>query len=255
MAVLDRFRADRSRRHRDRGALPGSGCTPPPAWPRQAPTSRSWPAVRASSRPRASRSRPRLAAPPRGDRRRGRPGHRDPGAFAGASTEAFGLFYVLLNNAGIGTAVPATRETPEQFRHGPRRQPRGLVLVRAGLRARHAAGVLDHQRLQRPRVHHRRPSPGGLRLLQGRRSSGLTRDLAAQWTGRKGIRVNAIAPGFFESEMTDEYPDGYLEQTMGRVPAGRSGGHRPSSSAPWCSWPPTPPATSPASRCPSTAAR
>jgi NAD(P)-dependent dehydrogenase (short-subunit alcohol dehydrogenase family) len=24
---------------------------------------------------------------------------------------------------------------------------------------------------------------------------GLTRDLAQQWTGRKGIRVNALAPG------------------------------------------------------------
>jgi len=32
---------------------------------------------------------------------------------------------------------------------------------------------------------------------------GLTRDLAAQWSGRKSIRVNALAPGFFESEMTD----------------------------------------------------
>jgi len=31
---------------------------------------------------------------------------------------------------------------------------------------------------------------------------GLTRDLAAQWTSRKGIRVNAVAPGFFASEMT-----------------------------------------------------
>ncbi len=31
---------------------------------------------------------------------------------------------------------------------------------------------------------------------------GLTRDLAQQWTGRKGIRVNAIAPGFFASEMS-----------------------------------------------------
>ena len=40
---------------------------------------------------------------------------------------------------------------------------------------------------------------------------GLTRDLAQQWTARKGIRVNALAPGFFESEMTDQYPDGYLE--------------------------------------------
>ena len=40
---------------------------------------------------------------------------------------------------------------------------------------------------------------------------GLTRDLAQQWTARKGIRVNALAPGFFESEMTDQYPDGYLD--------------------------------------------
>ena len=40
---------------------------------------------------------------------------------------------------------------------------------------------------------------------------GMTRDLAQQWTGRKGIRVNAIAPGFFASEMTDQYPPGYLE--------------------------------------------
>ena len=52
---------------------------------------------------------------------------------------------------------------------------------------------------------------------------GLTRDLAQQWTGRKGIRVNALAPGFFASEMTDTYPDGYLQQAIGRVPAGRKG--------------------------------
>jgi NAD(P)-dependent dehydrogenase (short-subunit alcohol dehydrogenase family) len=31
---------------------------------------------------------------------------------------------------------------------------------------------------------------------------GLTRDLSQQWAGRKGIRVNAIAPGYFESELT-----------------------------------------------------
>ena len=52
---------------------------------------------------------------------------------------------------------------------------------------------------------------------------GLTRDLAQQWTGRKKIRVNALAPGFFESEMTDQYPDGYLEQMMWRVPMNRKG--------------------------------
>jgi NAD(P)-dependent dehydrogenase (short-subunit alcohol dehydrogenase family) len=52
---------------------------------------------------------------------------------------------------------------------------------------------------------------------------GLTRDLAQQWTGRRGIRVNALAPGFFESEMTDTYAPGYLDSQMPRVLMGRKG--------------------------------
>ncbi|WP_235486431.1 SDR family oxidoreductase, partial [Frankia sp. AvcI1] len=52
---------------------------------------------------------------------------------------------------------------------------------------------------------------------------GLTRDLAQQWTGRQGIRVNALAPGFFRSEMTDEYRPGYIETQLTRVLDGRFG--------------------------------
>jgi NAD(P)-dependent dehydrogenase (short-subunit alcohol dehydrogenase family) len=52
---------------------------------------------------------------------------------------------------------------------------------------------------------------------------GLTRDLAQQWTGRKGIRVNALAPGWFKSEMTDELKEGYLESIKARMLAGRMG--------------------------------
>ena len=33
-----------------------------------------------------------------------------------AAMEKFGRVDVLVNNAGVGTAVPATRETPDQFR-------------------------------------------------------------------------------------------------------------------------------------------
>ena len=53
---------------------------------------------------------------------------------------------------------------------------------------------------------------------------GLTRDLAQQWSGRKGIRVNALAPGFFASEMTAHHPEGYMERMIEqRVPMKRAG--------------------------------
>ena len=55
---------------------------------------------------------------------------------------------------------------------------------------------------------------------------GLTRELASQW-GRYGIRVNAVAPGFFASEMTvglgddaDSFPAWLTEQ----IPLGRGDG-------------------------------
>src|SRR4051794_7000670 len=37
-------------------------------------------------------------------------------ALVAAAMDEFGRVDVLVNNAGVGTAVPATRETPEQFR-------------------------------------------------------------------------------------------------------------------------------------------
>lgn len=51
---------------------------------------------------------------------------------------------------------------------------------------------------------------------------GLTRELAAQW-GRKGIRVNAIAPGFFPSRMTEKLLDRMQAQYEAGVPLGRVG--------------------------------
>jgi NAD(P)-dependent dehydrogenase (short-subunit alcohol dehydrogenase family) len=136
--------------------------------------------------------------------------------------EEFGRVDVLVNNAGIGTAVPATRETPEQFRQvvdinlngcywmaqacGRVMQPGSSIVNISSIIGLTTAGL-----------------PQAAYSATKAALVGLTRDLAQQWTGRKGIRVNALAPGFFTSEMTDTYPEGYLESMMHRTPAGRKG--------------------------------
>jgi NAD(P)-dependent dehydrogenase (short-subunit alcohol dehydrogenase family) len=54
---------------------------------------------------------------------------------------------------------------------------------------------------------------------------GLTRELASQW-GRHGIRVNAVAPGFFASEMTaglGDDADGYPDWLTAQIPLARGG--------------------------------
>jgi NAD(P)-dependent dehydrogenase (short-subunit alcohol dehydrogenase family) len=129
---------------------------------------------------------------------------------------------ILINNAGIGTAVPATRETPEQFRQVVDINLNGSYwMAQACGRAMKDGGsivnigsVLGSTTAGLPQAAYAATKASII---------GLTRDLAQQWTGRKGIRVNALAPGFFESEMTEQYPDGYLDMMMVRVPAGRKG--------------------------------
>ena len=137
----------------------------------------------------------------------------------------FGRVDILVNNAGLGTAVPATRETPEQFRtvldvnlHGAywMAQACGRVM-QPGSSIVNISSVLGLTTAGLPQAAYAASKAGMI---------GLTRDLAQQWTGRKGIRVNALAPGFFTSEMTDQYPREYLDLMMMRVLAGRMGDAR-----------------------------
>ena len=133
-----------------------------------------------------------------------------------------GRLDVLVNNAGIGTAVPATREQPDEFRRVIDINLNGSYwMAQAAGRAMKDGGSIVNigSVIGQTSAH----LPQAAYASSKAAIIGLTRDLAQQWTGRKGIRVNALAPGFFESEMTDQYPDGYLEQMMFRVPAGRKG--------------------------------
>jgi NAD(P)-dependent dehydrogenase (short-subunit alcohol dehydrogenase family) len=132
---------------------------------------------------------------------------------------------VLVNNAGIGTAVPATRETPEQFRQVIDVNLNGCYwmaqacgrVMGPGSSVINISSVLGLTTAGLPQAAYASSKAGLI---------GMTRDLAQQWSGRKGIRVNAIAPGFFASEMTEQYPDGYLEAQQQRIPMGRKGDPR-----------------------------
>jgi NAD(P)-dependent dehydrogenase (short-subunit alcohol dehydrogenase family) len=143
-------------------------------------------------------------------------------ALVQAAMDEHGRVDVLVNNAGLGTAVPATHETPDQFRSVIDVNLNGCYwmaqacgrVMRPGSSIINISSVLGLTTAGLPQAAYSASKAGLI---------GLTRDLASQWTGRKGIRVNAIAPGFFESEMTDQYPDGYLESQGGRLPAGRVG--------------------------------
>lgn len=54
---------------------------------------------------------------------------------------------------------------------------------------------------------------------------GMTRALAAEWAPR-GVRVNAIAPGYFRTAMTDAFyeAEGWQERMLDKIPQGRFGG-------------------------------
>ncbi len=139
-----------------------------------------------------------------------------------AAMAEFGRVDVLINNAGVGTAVPATRETPEEFRKvvdvnlngsywmaqacGRVMQPGSSIINISSVLGLTTAGL-----------------PQAAYAASKAAIVGLTRDLAQQWSGRKGIRVNALAPGFFASEMTDELKPGYLDELMPRIIMGRLG--------------------------------
>jgi len=51
---------------------------------------------------------------------------------------------------------------------------------------------------------------------------GFTKSLARE-VGVRGVTVNAIAPGFIETDMTDSLPDNQREALAGQIPLGRLG--------------------------------
>jgi NAD(P)-dependent dehydrogenase (short-subunit alcohol dehydrogenase family) len=143
-------------------------------------------------------------------------------ALIAKAVDEFGRIDVLINNAGIGTAYPATRETPEQFRQVIDVNLNGAYWCAQafGRAAKNGGSIVNISSVIGLR-------PGSVPQAAYAASKagliGLTRDLAMQWTGRKNIRVNALAPGYFPTEMTDQMGPGEMELIKMVAPAGRVG--------------------------------
>jgi NAD(P)-dependent dehydrogenase (short-subunit alcohol dehydrogenase family) len=143
-------------------------------------------------------------------------------ALVAAAMAEFGRVDILVNNAGIGTAVPASRETPDQFRSVIElnlnacywmAQACGKVM-QPGSSIVNISSVLGLTTMGLPQAAYSASKAGLI---------GLTRDLANQWTSRKGIRVNALAPGYFASEMTDQFDDDYVQLAAAKTEMKRLG--------------------------------
>ncbi|NNN19162.1 MAG: glucose 1-dehydrogenase [Acidimicrobiaceae bacterium] len=138
----------------------------------------------------------------------------------------FGKIDICVNNAGTSDPEPAESESPEKFRSIMAvnlesvfvlSQLVGRVMLEAGegsiVNVSSIAGLLASGQI--PQASYAASKAAVINL---------TRELAAQWA-RRGVRVNAIAPGWFPSEMTQEMfgnPRGQ-DFIRKRCPMGRTG--------------------------------
>jgi NAD(P)-dependent dehydrogenase (short-subunit alcohol dehydrogenase family) len=133
----------------------------------------------------------------------------------------------LINNAGVGATAPALRTSAEAFARVldvNLTAPFALSCLAASrMRANGGGSIVNVASVMGLRSIGQIPDAAYVASKAG--MIGLTRELASQW-GRYGVRVNAVAPGFFASEMTAELgddPEAFPPFLLERTPLGRGG--------------------------------
>jgi NAD(P)-dependent dehydrogenase (short-subunit alcohol dehydrogenase family) len=140
--------------------------------------------------------------------------------------ERFGRVDVCVNNAGASSGGPERQATLDAFRGVVRLNLDAVFAlsqaVAAPMREQGSGSVINISSMFS--LVASAPVPDAGYVASKSAVNGLTRELAAQWA-RDGVRVNAIAPGFFRSEMTaglvdDERSRKWFERAC---PMGRPG--------------------------------
>ena len=141
--------------------------------------------------------------------------------------ERFGRLDGLINNAGAGATAPALKTSVDAFaRVIDLNLTAPFALACSAARAMREGGggaIVNVASVMGMKSIGEIPDAAYVASKAG--MIGLTRELASQW-GRYGIRVNAVAPGFFASEMTAELgddPSAFPDFLLSRTPLGRGG--------------------------------
>jgi NAD(P)-dependent dehydrogenase (short-subunit alcohol dehydrogenase family) len=133
----------------------------------------------------------------------------------------------LVNNAGVGATAPALRTSADTFARVldvNLTAPFALSCLAASrMRANGGGSIVNVASVMGLRSVGQIPDAAYVASKAG--IIGLTRELASQW-GRYAVRVNAVAPGFFASEMTAELgadPEAFPSFLLESTPLGRGG--------------------------------
>jgi 3-oxoacyl-[acyl-carrier protein] reductase len=135
---------------------------------------------------------------------------------------ATGSPLVLVNNAGVRADRLALAMSDDEFARIVSTNLHGAFLcARRALRA--MLGARRGRIVNVASVAGLRGSPGQVNYSASKAGLiGMTRSLAVE-VARKGVTVNAVAPGIVETDLTSTLEKGAFDALVGKVPAGRAG--------------------------------